>query len=216
MANIDKITNEFITAISVACELDDDTIAALNPIIKEVVKNNIESLTPVAPTPVEKSTKVTKPRTKKTDVIPDDKKISTKTGYHFFVAAKMSEIKDKTNSKERMGVIGAMWKKVSEDNRQPYQACSKFYNEIIDNEMKNDGWQSRRREIVSEATKRANEHLKTLIGITLEPVADAEPKEDDEEEITDDKPSEVVEPEPEPEPKPVPKKTTRRKSPKNL
>jgi hypothetical protein len=149
----DKIVNEIFEELSKMCELDEATIAAIRPNFLAVIQKNMALMTTtVAPADAPESTgkKVKKASTRKVGTKSD--KIPHKNGYHFFVAAKMGEVKAAgVGAKDRMKKIGDMWKELVEEGRKPYQEKARLYNESVDNEMKLPDWAARRTTIVDNA-----------------------------------------------------------------
>jgi len=144
----EKIVNEIMKELAEVCDLDDSIQSTLKPVIQKVIKKYMTDIVPVA-TSAEAPVK-TKKGSKKATVKSD--KIPHKNGYHFFVGAKMNEVKDAgVPSKERMTHIGSMWGGLDENGRKPYQEMARLFNESVDGEMKTEGWAARRDTIVSNA-----------------------------------------------------------------
>lgn len=169
----ETIVAELLDALSSMCELDKDTINALKPGLQSVIQKHAAAF--AAPTAAKtKGTRKTgtKRATTKSDKIPH------KNGYHFYVAAKMGEVKNAgVGAKERMKTIGEMWKKLDEEGKKPYQDKAKIYNEAVDGEMKNPDWATRRETIVSNANVAAGVAKKDEVKV------EAEVEEDEEEEV---------------------------------
>jgi hypothetical protein len=148
----EKIVSELLEELSSMCELDRDTVAQLKPVLLKVIQRHLSALSGGAASSVDKKTKkgTGKRASTKSDKIPH------KNGYHFFVAAKMGEVKDAgVGAKDRMKTIGEMWKKLTEADRVPFQDKAKTYNDSVDTEMKTTGWEARRETIVAAANQSA-------------------------------------------------------------
>lgn len=175
MANDEKITAELIEALSSVCELDSDTIAQLKPALQNVVKKHVSEMVGGTP-PVAEKVKGKKGGAKKVSTKSD--KIPHKNGYHFYVAAKMMEIKESVAAKERMKIIGEMWKKLGEDEKKPFQDQAHLYNESVDGEMKTENWTTRREAIIASANQCSGAPVKKVA--SPKPAQKAEPETEEE------------------------------------
>lgn len=65
----------------------------------------------------------------------------SKNAYHFFVAARMPEVKESgVEAKQRMATIGSMWKSVTETEKAPYVAAASAFNAKVTELTANEGW----------------------------------------------------------------------------
>lgn len=211
-----EIVDELLNELSSMCELDRDTVAQLKPGMMKVVQKHMGAFTGGS-APVEKKTKkgTGKRASTKSDKIPH------KNGYHFFVAAKMGEVKEAgVGAKDRMKTIGEMWKKLTEAERQPYQDKAKTYNEFVEAEMKTPGWEARREEIVaaanlaSGATPKKEPVKASKAAAAVVPPSEPEVDDDEEDEEDEEDVEEVEPPKPVPVPKPAEAPVRRKKSTK--
>lgn len=179
MASEDIIVAELLDALSSMCELDRETINALKPGLQSVIQKHISAF--AAPTAAKaKGTRKTgtKRATTKSDTIPH------KNGYHFFVAAKMGEVKNAgVGAKERMKTIGEMWKALNEEGKKIYQDKAKTYNEAVDAEMKNPDWAVRRETIVANANAAAGVSKKVEAKVEAKEAKEDEEGEEEEVEV---------------------------------
>jgi hypothetical protein len=195
----EKIVTELLDELSQMCELDKDTVAQLRPGLLKVIQKHMGAFGD-APAPAKKGKKGTAKRvTTKSDKIPH------KNGYHFFVAAKMGEVKEAgVGAKDRMKTIGEMWKKLTEAEKVPFQEKAKTYNDSVEAEMKTTGWEARRESIVAAANLASGappkkEAAKPVKAPKPEPVPEPE-VEDEEEEAEEEEEVEEVKPAPKPAP----------------
>jgi len=149
-----KIVDELFNKLSTTCELEDEIVNALRPGFLEVVEKHLSP-------PTEVQSGEGKTRTRKTTTkrvtSPKSDKIPHKNAYHFFVAAKMVEVKDSVAAKDRMKHIGELWKKISDDERKTFVDKADSYNVSVDEAMKSSDWSSKREGIVETATKATTE-----------------------------------------------------------
>lgn len=186
----EKITNELVVALSEVCQLDDETVGQLRPILLKVIQKNIIEFTP-APKAKKGAPKKEKEEKKEEEPAEEEAKsdkIHHRNAYHFFVNAKMDIVKDNKEvaAKQRMKAIGDMWKLLSEDDKKPFQEQARLYNESVDQAILKPDWVARRDEIIETASMLAGVPKK-------KPVAEAKPA-----------PAPVVVPVPVPAPAPVP------------
>lgn len=65
----------------------------------------------------------------------------SKNAYHFFVAAKMPEVKASgVEAKQRMATIGAMWKSVTETEKAPFVEAANAFNSTVAELTQTEGW----------------------------------------------------------------------------
>src|SRR5207244_4311061 len=136
------LVDEQVKALSSICDLETDVTNAFHAAMLPIAERHLASLTSAAAPVAVGGGKIKidkKSGSKKassTASKPKEEKLSSKNGYHFFVANKMGEVKAQgVEAKGRMGKIGAMWKALSEADKQPYQDMAKRYNEYITKEM---------------------------------------------------------------------------------
>lgn len=134
--------------LSEGTEESDKVFSSLREVIEKHFKDNEKKV-------------VSKPSHKRTSVKKEKSdKISHKTAYQFYVADKMTEMKNKPEkeqipSKDRMRQIAGCWQseKTDKSKRAKYDEQSANYNSFIDKEVSKEGWQSRRDDIIAEAKK---------------------------------------------------------------
>jgi hypothetical protein len=153
----EKITSELVKALSDVCQLDDETVGQLRPVLLEVIQKNLAEF---APAP--KGKKGGAPKKEKEEKEPEEAeeeepksdKIHHRNAYHFFVNAKMNVVKDNKDvaAKQRMKVIGEMWKKVTDDEKKPFQEQARLYNESVDLATQKTDWHSHLDEILETAS----------------------------------------------------------------
>ena len=148
-----------IVALSNICDLEAEVLSAFQSALEEVASAHLAKLASGASSEGGAKLKLTKKDTGKARVTkPKEDKISAKNAYHFFVAAKMGEVKTAgVEPKGRMKRIGEMWKALGEDERGPYKAMATKYNEIVLEAQKSDDWKARREDIVKDANRQAIE-----------------------------------------------------------
>jgi hypothetical protein len=177
MTHSEIFTHEIMDSLISNFELDKDAINQLTPVIRNVVDKNIKNLD----TPNTKKIKMTTKKSTK------DTKIPHKTAYHFFVAAKMGEVKNAgVAAKERMKYIGEIWKKLSDVEKEPFQGQAKSYNDFIDKELETGDWSSRRDAIMGSANQCAGIAPKPSKKSTSPKVSDNVPEKNDVKEETND------------------------------
>lgn len=145
-----KIVDELFNKLATTCELEDEIVNALRPGFLEVVEKHLSPPTEVQSG--EGKTRTRKTATKRA-TSPKSDKIPHKNAYHFFVAAKMVEVKDSVAAKDRMKHIGELWKKISDDERKTFVDKADSYNVSVDEAMKSSDWSSKREGIVETANK---------------------------------------------------------------
>lgn len=158
MATSENIVKELLDELSKMCELDVDTVNTLRPGLMKVIQKymTVHSV-PVSVGGGNNTKNMAKKATKKSEKT----KIPHKNAYHFYVAAKMGEVKEAgVVAKERMKKIGEMWRELNENDHKPYQASAQIYNEIVDAEMKTTDWESRRGTIIEKANLSAGGTIK--------------------------------------------------------
>ncbi len=179
-----SIVDEQIKSLEQICDLEQDVIQAFHVALLQVAERHLATLstgsTPVSGEKIKLGKKATKRVTK-----PKEEKLSSKNAYHFFVAAKMGEVKAAgVEAKGRMKRIGEMWKALSDDERKPFKDMATRYNDYVQNEMKSDDWKARREAIVLAA----NQHATSAEGATAVSVpttTDADEEVDEDEEVDD-------------------------------
>jgi hypothetical protein len=173
------LVDEQVKALSSICELESDVTQAFHAAMLPIAERHLTSAGSSSPaaTGGEKIKLGKKAGTKRASK-PKEEKLSSKNGYHFFVAAKMSEVKAQgVEAKGRMKKIGEMWKALSEADRQPYKNMAARYNEHVGTEMKTSDWKARKEAIVAAANSVAT--TGTDVPVSAAALADAEVDEDD-------------------------------------
>ena len=150
-----QLVDEQLKRLASLCDLDADVLASFRKELLEVAQTHLARLSASssasAPAEGESKRKGGKraPKAKPT-------KISAKNGYHFFVAAKMAEVKSAgVEAKARMKQIGDLWKATAEADRAPFKEMATKYNEYVATECKTAGWEDRRDDIVARANQLA-------------------------------------------------------------
>ena len=152
------LVDEQIKSLGSICDLEPDVTQAFHSALLQVAERHLATMSAnTASTAVSgEKIKIGKKATTKRTSKPKEDKLSSKNAYHFFVAAKMSEVKAAgVEAKGRMKRIGEMWKALSDDDRKPYKDMASRYNDHIQNEMKTADWKARRDDIVKEANLQA-------------------------------------------------------------
>jgi len=158
----------------------------MRPVVDEFLAN----ATPASTEKVKLTKKTSTGKSKGTTKEKADK-ISTKNAYHVFVAAKMGQVKgDGVDAKKRMGAIGELWKALTADDKAPYEAYAKAYNEYVQAAQNEADWKSR----VEEIKKAGNAHAQSATGIVTSSSSAA--SEDGEDEAVPETPAPVQTPAP--------------------
>jgi len=197
------LVDEQVKSLSSICDLESDVTQAFHAALLQVAERHLANLstTTTAASTGEKIKIGKKAGAKRVTKTKEDK-LSSKNAYHFFVAAKMGEVKAAgVEAKGRMKRIGEMWKALSEDERKPYKDMAARYNEHVQGEMKTADWKARRDAIVAAA----NQHATSGTGAV---VVESEGGDEEEEEDDVDETETVVSvapvvPTPVPTPAPV-------------
>lgn len=164
-----QLVKELVSALSGICELETDIMNAFRDAMTPIVEKHVATLGSSTGEKVKLTKKgaVAKTRTSK----PKEDKLTTKNGYHFFVAAKMGEVKAaNVPAKERMKKIGEMWKGLDDAGKQPFKSMAERYNAHIATESKSADWKDRKEAIVAAANAAATAGT----GISAGALADAD------------------------------------------
>jgi hypothetical protein len=182
------LVDEQVKSLATICELDSDVMQAFHGALLTVAERHLASMTPASTSSGEKIA-LTKKGTAKRASKPKEDKLSSKNAYHFFVAAKMGEVKAAgVEAKGRMKRIGEMWKALVDEDRQPFKDMASRYNEYVQNEMKSADWKDRREAIVAAANQSATAGVASSSTV----VADDAGEEEGDEEADVDETSTVV------------------------
>jgi ribosomal protein L12E/L44/L45/RPP1/RPP2 len=175
----EKITAELVTALSEVCQLDDETVDQLRPILLKVIQKNLAEFASApapkakkgAPKKEAKEEKDAKEEKEEVEEEAKTDKIHHRNAYHFFVNAKMDVVKDNKEvaAKQRMKAIGDMWKLLNEDDKKSFQDQARRYNESVDAAIQKPDWVAHRDEIIETASMIAGVPKK------VKPVPEAKP-----------------------------------------
>lgn len=147
------LVEEQVKSLSTICELEPDVTKAFQDALLQVAERHLSAQSSSSGGDKIKLEK--KAGTKKASK-PKEDKISHKNAYHFFVAAKMPEVKaEGVEAKGRMKSIGEKWKALAEPDRQPYKDMAVRYNDYVNNAMKSGDWKDHRDDIVASANRSA-------------------------------------------------------------
>ena len=158
MSNVQTVVSDLLKAISGICDLEDSTQKAFSEVMLPILQT---ALSASASSGSGDGTKIKLGKGKggsKKSSKPKEEKLASKNGYHFFVAAKMGEVKAAgVGAKERMGKIGGMWKALNDDTRKPYKEMAERYNAHVAKEMQSPDWKARKEAIQAAANAVANQ-----------------------------------------------------------
>jgi hypothetical protein len=170
--SVNVIVEEIFKAINAVCDLDDQIVTHLRPGLVAIATKYFVVNSATSDASAEGGKGKGKGKGKKSDK-PKSTKIARKNAYHFFVAAKMGEVKSQDIvANERMKRIGEMWKQLDEAGRKPFGDMASLFNEYVDKEIKTAGWEARRDEIIKAANKAAGipeDTATTIAGETVVP-----------------------------------------------
>ena len=152
------LVDEQIKSLGNICELESDVIQAFHGALIAVAERHLANLSATVSPVVTEKIKIGQKTTTKRASKPKEDKLSSKNAYHFFVAAKMGEVKAAgVEAKGRMKRIGEMWKELTDEDRSPYKAMATRYNDHVQNEMKSADWKVRREAIMAAANLSATQ-----------------------------------------------------------
>lgn len=157
----EKVVEELFATLASKCDLDEEIIMAIKPGFLEVIEKHLKA-------PVEAPVEV-KPKAKKVTAkrpaSPKGEKIAHKNAYHFFVAEKMSGVKEAgVGAKDRMKHIGENWKKLTDEERKVFQDRAAAWNASVDESMATDpDWLSHKDAVLATANKAAGVPAKALV-----------------------------------------------------
>jgi hypothetical protein len=159
--SVESVVDEQVSVLSGVCDLDDEVKATFRVKLLDVLTAHLGSLTVGGGS----GTKEKKQKLSAKSSKPKEDKLSTKNGYHFFVANKMPEVKAAgVESKSRMSEIGIKWKALDETGRLPFKNMASRYNEYVTGQMKTPDWKERREAVLAEANR--------LAGVSIADVPD--------------------------------------------
>ena len=139
-----QVTSDVVTALGAVCDLEGEVREAFSQTISGVLsKYHLATEAPSEAVAADGDSDGTvkvqlKKKKKKRDT---SHRKPSKNAYHFFVAAKMPEVKASgVESKQRMKQIGLMWGKTDADGKAPFNAAAKTFNEKVAEMTATEGW----------------------------------------------------------------------------
>src|SRR5689334_20595261 len=116
MSAAKALVDEQVKSLGSICDLESDVTQAFHAALLAVAERHLANLTTATSSGASgEKIKIGKKTGTKRATKPKEDKLSSKNAYHFFVAAKMGEVKAAgVEAKGRMKRIGEMWKALSE------------------------------------------------------------------------------------------------------
>lgn len=151
------LVNEQVKSLSAICELETEVTDAFRKAMLPIAERYLAQASAGSAAGSDGKLKLTKKGgAKRGTAKPKEEKLTSKNGYHFFVAAKMAEVKNAgVEAKGRMKAIGDKWKALDDAGRAPYKSMAERYNAHVTAESKTADWKARKDAIVEAANAAA-------------------------------------------------------------